>query len=342
LTLSVAIVIVSVHADEPMNTVLDRLKALADATRLRILALLSREELSVGELCAILGLTQSRASGHLGVLRDAGLVRDRRQGTSVFYSLPVSGAGVEALRAARSLEGAFTLGEREEKGLAEALRRRTERSREFFDRAAGAWGEGRSEALGLHAGGLAVAGLLPRGLTVLDLGTGTGALLPMLGRYVERVVAVDGSRGMLARARENLDPESPIRLLRADLERLPVGDGGVDGVVANMVLHHLHRPETILREMARVLHPEGRGVIVDFETHEERWLLEEEGHRWPGFDPAQLASWCVDAGLTVPAFERVPTPRTGRWSRLVVFAARFGRAVSTGNGGGRRLPRRKS
>jgi ArsR family transcriptional regulator len=269
------------------------------------------------------------------VLREAGLVRQRRQGTWAFYSLVRKGPGLEALRAARSLEGALALGEREESGLAEVLRRRGERAREFFDRASAAWDQGRSESLGAHAAGLALAGLLPHDLTVLDLGTGTGSFLPVVGRYVERVVAVDGSRGMLAKARERMGGAG-VGFLRADLERLPVADAAVDGVVANMVLHHLPRPRTVLEETARVLAPGGRGVVVDFETHEERWLLEEEGHRWPGFDPAQLASWCVDAGLTVPEFERVPTPRTGRWSRLVVFAARFGRAA--GSGGGARRP----
>jgi DNA-binding transcriptional ArsR family regulator len=275
------------------SPVLDQFKALADPTRLRILALLAREELSVGELTEVLGMTQSRVSGHLGVLREAGLVRDRRQGTSAFYSLITEGGGAETLRAARSLEGAFALGEREESGL--------------------------------------------------DLGTGTGAFLPFLSRYVDRVIAVDGSRGMLARARERAEADGtpPVAFVRGEAERLPFGDGEMDGVVANMILHHLPRPEAALREIARVLAPGGRGVIVDFESHGETWLLEEEGHRWPGFAPAQLASWCVDAGLEVPAFERVPTPRTGRWNRLIVFAARFGRAASSASGAPRRNARRQ-
>jgi ArsR family transcriptional regulator len=118
-------------------------------------------------------------------------------------------------------------------------------------------------------------------------------------------------------------------LLRADTGRLPLPDASVDGVVANMILHHLNRPEAALREWARVLRPGAQGVIVDFEAHEEEWLLEEEGHLWPGFDPAQIGGWCVDAGLTVPQFQRVPTTDTGRWSRLEVFVASFGPAANT-------------
>lgn len=305
-----------------------RLKALADPSRLRILALLEDEELTVGELTEILGMTQSRVSGHLGVLREAGLVRDRRQGTSAFYSLVEDGEEAETWRAVSATVPELEESSTDRQRLAETLRRRRERSREFFDRAAAAWDEDRSESLGTGAGVFALAGLVPRGMRVLDLGTGTGGLLPLLARHVDRVVAVDLSRGMLDRARDRLTGPGAgsAEFLRADAERLPLADGSVDGVVANMILHHLSHPEVVLHEVARVLAPGGRGVIVDFESHAERWLMEEEGHRWAGFDPVQIAGWCVDAGLDVPEFVRVPTPEAGRWSRLEVFTARFGRA----------------
>ncbi len=304
-----------------------RLKALADPTRLRILTLLGEEELTVGELTEILGMTQSRVSGHLGVLREAELVRDRRQGTSAFYSPAGEGEAAGTWRAVRETLPEPPEAAADRRRLAETRRRRRERAREFFDRAAAGWDAERSETLGLAAGAVALAGLLPHRLTVLDLGTGTGGLLPLLAGHVDRVVAVDLSRGMLRRARGRVaGGGGSVGFLRADAERLPLPDGAVDGVVANMILHHLGRPDAVIREAARVLGPSGRGVIVDFEAHEERWLLEEEGHRWAGFDPAQIAGWCVDAGLTVPAFQRVPTPDAGRWSRLEVFVARFGRA----------------
>lgn len=312
------------------------LKALADPTRLRILALLGAEELTVGELTAVLGMAQSRVSGHLAVLREAGLVRDRREGTSAHYSPAPEGEPVALWEAVRAtLPGGGGPEAADRRRLAGVLRRRRERQREFFDRAAGIW-EGRSESLGLDAGGFALAGLLPEGLRVLDLGTGTGGLLPMLGEYAGRVIAVDASRAMLERARDRDEDEGARNratdFVRADGERLPFPDASMDGVVANMILHHLARPEAVLREIARVVRPDGHGVVVDFEAHDERWLLEEEGHRWAGFDPAQLGAWCLDAGLSVPRFQRVPTPETGRWSRLEVFVARFGRAASVGRG----------
>jgi ArsR family transcriptional regulator len=309
------------------SPVLTHLKALADPTRIRILLLLGEEELTVSELTSILGMAQSRVSGHLAQLREARLVRDRRQGTSAFYSPAREGAPVETWETLRATNADLRLSATDARRLAQVLRRRRERGREFFDRVAAAWDDGRSESLGIQAGSLALAGLLPRNLTVVDLGTGTGSLLPLLHRHAARVIAVDLSRGMLKRARTRLaDGDGPVDLVRADTETLPLPDASVDGVVANMVLHHLPRPEVAIREMARVLRPEGRGVIVDFETHDEAWLLEEEGHLWAGFDPAQIGGWCLDAGLSVPAFQRVPTADTGRWSRLEVFAAGFGHA----------------
>ena len=307
-------------------------KALADPTRLRILGLLTEEELAVGELTAILGMAQSRVSGHLSVLKDGGLVGDRRQGTSSFYSISSHGDGFKTWEAVRAVSPGLSLAAGDAHRLETVLRRRKERAREFFDRAADSWEDGRSESLGAQAGSFAAAGLLPPGLTVLDLGTGTGSLLPFLTQHVSRVIAVDGSRGMLSRARERMsgDRLPSVRFLRADLENLPLPETSVDAVVANMVLHHLPHPESLFREIARVLTPAGRGVVIDFDSHEETWLLNEENHRWPGFDPPQLGAWCLDAGLSVPEFQKVPTPDTGRWNRLEVFAASFGR---TGEGG---------
>jgi SAM-dependent methyltransferase len=318
-----------------MNISISRLKALADATRIRILGLLREEELSVGEITAVLGMAQSRVSAHLGVLREARLVRDRREGTSVFYTL-ADGDPRKTWEAVLAADPSLGPADGDRRRLATVRRRRRERSREFFDRVAERWDAGRSESLGLHAGSLALAGLLPRDVLVLDLGTGTGPLLPLLGRHLDRVFAVDGSRGMLARARARVKASGAgsVRLLRADVEALPLPDGSVDGVIANMILHHLPEPASLFLEIARVLRPGGRGVAVDFEPHDASWLIEEEGHRWPGFEGETLRGWCKAAGLSDPEFEQAPTPRSGRWASLNVFVARFERAAAPRNGRG--------
>ena len=322
-----------------MNTSTLRLRALAEPSRLRILGFLEAEELAVGELTALLGMAQSRVSAHLGVLRDTGFVRDRRQGTSVFYTL-AQGPAVDTWKTLIRTDPSLALSPGDRRRLSRTLRQRRERSREFFDRAAASWDADRSETLGREAGGLALAGLLPRELIVLDLGTGTGGLLPLLGQHLDQVVAVDLSRGMLTRAGQRVRQShlKSVHLVRADVESLPVSDASVDGVVANMILHHLADPSLVFREMARVLRPGGRGVVVDFEAHDAAWLLEEEGHRWPGFEPEVLQDFCLRAGLTEPRFERATTPKTGRWARLNVFVARFERALA-GPDSGLRRPR---
>ena len=310
-----------------MNNSTARLKALAEPSRLRILGFLEAEELAVGELTSLLGMGQSRVSAHLGVLRETGFVRDRRQGTSVFYTLS-EGPAAETWKSLTRTDPALSLSSTDKRRLARTLRERRERSREFFDRAAASWDAGRSELLGREAGGLALAALVPRDTLLLDLGTGTGGLLPLFGRHLDRVVAVDLSRGMLGRAQERVRESGvSVELVRADVESLPVATASVDGVVANMILHHLPDPPRLFREMARVLRPGGRGVVVDFESHDATWLMEEEGHRWPGFEPAELREYCRQSGLSDPEFERAAAPRTGRWSRLNVFVARFERAL---------------
>ena len=168
----------------------DRLKALADPTRLRILEMLSREELVVRELTQVLGMAQSRVSGHLAVLREADLVRDRRQGTSAYYSLAPESDAVATWEALRPTIPESRQTEEDMRHLDDILRERRERSREFFDRAAPAWNGERSESLGYHAGTAALAALVPRELTVLDLGTGTGGLLPLLAGRVDRADTV--------------------------------------------------------------------------------------------------------------------------------------------------------
>ncbi|NNF05924.1 MAG: metalloregulator ArsR/SmtB family transcription factor, partial [Candidatus Eisenbacteria bacterium] len=268
------------------TTPLSHLKALADPSRLRLLHLLEAHELSVGELTSLLGMTQSRVSGHLAVLREAGLVRDRRQGTSSYYAMEPSGdhaAIWDALRARLPEDPQY---HDDTQRLTAYLAQRRERNREFFDRASESWNGNRSESLGHGAGLAALAGLLPQNRVVLDLGTGTGTLLPSLANHLGRVIAVDSSSGMLEQAKVRMAELriNNVSFIHGELESLPIPSHSVDGVVANMVLHHIAEPAQVLREIARVLRPDGRGVIVDFSAHDEQWLLEEERHLWAGFD----------------------------------------------------------
>lgn len=289
------------------------LKALSDPTRLRLLMLVAAEELNVAELGEILSLPQPTVSRHVAALREAGLLRDRRDGPFVYCTSNMAALPEELQRAWEALnrardEDAETRRDRE--GLLRILRRRREASRLFFD-AAGEKGAGtRQSGLDDTVPWRSLAGLAPRNRLVVDLGTGSGDLLPYLAPRADRVVAVDFSGAMLRRARGRMSAgDAPhVHFVRGELEALPLADGVADGVVASLVLHHTARPAEAVKEMARILKPGGRLVLVDFLPHQEEWLREEEGDVWLGFAPDGLKKWLERAGFSRPLIEEGPPP----------------------------------
>lgn len=289
------------------------LKALSDPTRLRLLMLVAAEELNVAELGEILSLPQPTVSRHVAALREAGLLRDRRDGPFVYCTSNTAALPAELQRAWEALnrardEDAETRRDRE--GLLTILRRRREASRLFFE-AAGERGAGtRQSGLDDTVPWRSLAGLAPRQRLVVDLGTGTGDLLPYLAPRAERVVAVDFSGAMLRKARARLAEGEArhVHFVRGELEALPLPDGVADGVVASLVLHHTARPAEAVREMARVLRPGGRLVLVDFLSHQEEWLRAEEGDVWLGFEPDAVRKWLERAGFGRPLIEEGPPP----------------------------------
>ena len=296
------------------------LKALSDATRLRLLGLLAVEELNVAELCEALNAPQPTISRHLAVLREAGLVRDRREGPSVFYALspqtleaPVREAW-EAVQ--RSLAGPEF--DRDRERLARVLRQRVEAGRRFFEREAAGQNATRQSRFGDAVPWRSVAGLLDRRSVIVDLGAGSGDLLPCLAPRAGRVVAVDFSLSMLrlARARARAARLENVDFVQGTLEAVPLPAASADGVVLSLVLHHAARPAEAVREMARLLKPGGRAVVVDFLPHKEEWLRAEEGDVWLGFDSKTVRGWLTRAGLEVKSIEEGPSPASsGRRDR---------------------------
>jgi ubiquinone/menaquinone biosynthesis C-methylase UbiE len=277
------------------------LKTFSDPTRVRILALLEREELAVQELMDVLGMAQSRVSRHLAILREAGLLRDRRDGTYVFYRFlaPPGGPWREAWDLVkRSLRDDPTH-ERDAVTLGQVLEARVAHTRSFFDSVGPEWDAVRKVFNDDALRALAIARLVDPGLTVADVGTGTGILATELARLGLRVVAIDNSPRMLAAARAKLQQEqlSNIELREGQASALPLADAEVDAAVAHMVLHYLPSPAEAIREMARAVRPGGTVVAVDFVSHEHDWMRQELGVTWLGFAPEEIEAWFAAAHL---------------------------------------------
>ncbi len=274
-----------------MSTLPSMLKVLADPTRLRILALLSQEELSVGELARATALAQSRVSNHLKVLRESGMLEERREGSSVLVQLATGRGLPEELWAAieprvRELEERSDDLDR----LQRVLEDRRQRSREFFDRVAPEWDVMGSDFARGAARLEALNRLIPRQLVVADVGCGTGYMARALVKQVDRVICVDHSEAMLAQARQTLQGlASKVEFRQGELDRLPLQDGEVDAVFAHMVMHHVPDLSAALREMHRALRPGGIMVITDLVPHREAWMTEQMADLRLGVDAPDLA-----------------------------------------------------
>jgi ArsR family transcriptional regulator len=279
--------------------IVDRLSALADATRGRLLFVLERHDLTVGELCTVLQLPQSTVSRHLKVLADDGWVTSRAEGTSRRYrQAQPDESGRRLWHVVRDSLAAAPGAAHDLQRLERVLAERRTRSRDYFRGVAGEWDRVRVELFGARADLLGLLALLDDRMVVGDLGCGTGALAEALAPAVARVVAVDESEAMLGAARARLDGVDNVELRAGALEALPVDDGALDAAVLSLVLHYVAEPAVALAEAARALRPGGRLLVVDMLPHDREDMRLEMGHVWAGFDESVLGAWLATSGFT--------------------------------------------
>ncbi len=287
--------------------ILKQLKALADATRLRLYLVLLKHELNVNELVQVMDMGQSRVSRHLKVLTECSLLSSRRDGFFVYYYAPLNHDNQDLVqylnRAVRP--GSVYEGDLQRAG--EVLEFRKQQTKLFFNRVAAHWRRLKNDILGDFDLSALVLREIPETEVLADLGCGTGELLPDFAAKCRRVIGVDSSPEMLARAREEaFGKDRNIELRLGELEHLPLGDGEAGAAVLNMVLHHVSLPASGIQEAARVLQPQGLLLITDFAKHDQETIRKTYGGVWLGFDRKEMLQWLEDAGFSVETFQEHP------------------------------------
>lgn len=295
------------------------LKLLADSTRVRILSLLKKEELSVAELQEILDMGQSRISSHLALLRQGELVQDRREGKKTFYALhgagPEMGALMEA--ACKAVENTEQIIQ-DSANLRRILEKRKRHAEEYFNSVAGRLGKNYCPGRSWEAIGHFLLHLTPK-ISIADLGAGEGVLSQLLARRAEQVICVDNSAKMVEFGRE-LAKKNDITNLRyelGDIESVPLENSSVDLALLSQALHHAQHPELAVKEAFRILRPGGQLIVLDLLEHHFEKARELYADVWLGFSENKLYQFLKDAGFrqievnvvsretTEPGFETV-------------------------------------
>ena len=305
--------------------VVDQLVVLSDPIRVRMLAVLEGNELTVSELCDVVQLPQSTVSRHLKTLSDGEWVNSRRDGTRRLYTLPLDDVDPSSKRlwqAIREEVASSATAMHDSRRLKHVLAKRRTQSEAFFSSAAGQWDRLREELFGPNSHLLALGALLDPSLVIGDLGCGTGVVSAWLSLFCERIVAVDASKEMLEAARENLAGHKGIQLRHGSLEKLPISDGELDVALMMLVLHHLPEPRRVLAEAARTLKPGGRLLVMDMMPHDREEYRQTMGHIWLGFSEKQMVQWLHATGFKEVRWRAIPPETKAKGPSLFVASAR--------------------
>jgi len=287
------------------------LKALADPTRVRILLLLQKHELTVNEVCAVLDMGQSRVSRHLKILLDAGILSCRREGLCSYYSLERAGREAECFDSLiphlkdEAVPGDFLRAD-------ELLKARIEHTREFFNTIAPQWEHLKKEIFGPLDINRYIVEMLGgcSCRTVVDLGCGTGDLMDsILARmdFSGEMIGVDNSPAMIEVAsRRFRDMRRKPELRIGSIEHLPMRDNEADCALLNCVLHHSPNPSQTICEINRALQMHTTLILVDFDRHENTNFSTDYGDLWLGFEKKTLFNWLSEGGFEVRRYDALP------------------------------------
>jgi ubiquinone/menaquinone biosynthesis C-methylase UbiE/DNA-binding transcriptional ArsR family regulator len=283
-----------------MTSTLKSLRALSDPTRLRIVALLEKDELSVNELQEVTRLGQSRISTHLGLLADCEMASARREGKRTFYKLNPAADNIAAEFIQLAIRGAKELPEQahDQINLKRVLARRKEQAQVYFNQIAGrfdrVYGPGRS----WQAFGHLLLRILPP-LVVADLGAGEGLLSELLARRCKKVIAVDNSEKIVAfgAAKAKKNHLKNLEFRQGDLQHPPIEAGSVDLAILSQALHHAENPAAALKSAHKILKPGGQILLLDLLKHNFEKAHELYGDRWLGFAESDLHRWLEEAGF---------------------------------------------
>ena len=277
------------------------LKALADPLRLRVLAAVAEEELTVGEVQEVVASVQSSVSRNLAILREAGFVQDRKEGTNVYFSVrhDMPGPAQGLFQSLQPRLGELPETQQDRARLEDCRRRRLNRSQNYFESLAGDWEHIRNSYFDDRVASIAIEKLLPTDLVIADIGCGTGSLTFELARFARKVIGIDQSPEMLRQARKIAQAEQVHNVVfrPGDALKLPLEARSVDAGFCVMVLHFLPDPGRAIAELCRITRPGGTIVVLDVVRHQQEWMREQMAHRWLGFEQSSIETWFHKAGV---------------------------------------------
>lgn len=315
--------------------------ALNEPTRARLLRVIEQHELSVGEISQVLQLPQSTTSRHIKVLSEGDWLSSRRDGTSRLYRLAKDLFPPRQTKLWSFLKESLGTGsqaQQDDARLQRVLFERQSKGQEFFANSAGSWDHIRHDLFGSEFELGLLPALLPDQSIVCDLGCGTGRIAELLSPFAAKVIGVDASTEMIeaAKARLGLRANSPrvafenVELHQAELRTLPLANASVDVALMVLVLHYLSDPPSVLREVARVLKPGGKLVVLDMQPHTREEYRLQMGHLWQGFSEATLRSWFKSAGFAAARYSPLPPDPMAKGPELFVSSAHNENATDRG------------